>query len=129
MILRIPNTFYLAFKVAEVLAVFWNFSQIKSYKSYLGSMLWVQCYKTFYSSNLPSFLVILSFCVIKTYYFGNYCEMAVNYHGICVTNFIKHNLTKNGSILPHCFKPIIVGFYYCSNLPKYCFITAESGSW
>jgi hypothetical protein len=25
--------------------------------------------------------VILSFCVIKLYYLGNYCGMAVNYHG------------------------------------------------
>ncbi len=27
-------------------------------------------------------MVILSFCVIKLYYAGNYCGMAVNYHGI-----------------------------------------------
>jgi hypothetical protein len=27
-------------------------------------------------------MVIPSFCVIKLYYFGNYCGMAVNYHGI-----------------------------------------------
>jgi hypothetical protein len=27
-------------------------------------------------------IVILSFCVIKLYYFGNYRGMAVNYHGI-----------------------------------------------
>jgi hypothetical protein len=33
-----------------------------------------------------------SFCVIKLYYLG----MAVNYHGIFVTNVIKHNLTQNG---------------------------------
>jgi hypothetical protein len=39
------------------------------------------------------FTVILSFCVIKPYYLGNYCGMAVNYHSICETNVIKHNLT------------------------------------
>ncbi len=38
-------------------------------------------------------MVILSFCVIKLYYLGNYCGMAVNYHGISVTNVVKHNLT------------------------------------
>jgi hypothetical protein len=27
-------------------------------------------------------MVILTFCVIKLYYLGNYCGMAVNYHGI-----------------------------------------------
>jgi hypothetical protein len=27
-------------------------------------------------------MVILSICVIKLYYPGNYCELAVNYHGI-----------------------------------------------
>jgi hypothetical protein len=27
-------------------------------------------------------MVIGSFCVIKKYYLGNYCGMAVNYHGI-----------------------------------------------
>jgi hypothetical protein len=37
--------------------------------------------------------VILSFSVIKLYYLGNYCGMAVNYCGICETNVIKHNLT------------------------------------
>jgi hypothetical protein len=42
-------------------------------------------------------MVILSFCVIKQLYLGNYCRKAVNYCGICVTNVIKHNLTKNGS--------------------------------
>jgi hypothetical protein len=26
-------------------------------------------------------IVILSFCVIKLYYLGNYCGMAVHYHG------------------------------------------------
>jgi hypothetical protein len=38
-------------------------------------------------------MVILSLCVIKQYYRGNYCGMAVNYHGIYLTNVIKHNLT------------------------------------
>ncbi len=38
-------------------------------------------------------MVIPSFCVIKQHYLGNHCRMAVNYHGICVTNVIKHNLT------------------------------------
>jgi hypothetical protein len=42
-------------------------------------------------------MVMPSFCVINQNYLGNYCGMAVNYHGICVTNVIKHNLTKNGS--------------------------------
>ncbi len=39
------------------------------------------------------FMVIPSFCVIKQHYLGNYCRIAVNYCGICVTNVIKHNLT------------------------------------
>jgi hypothetical protein len=38
-------------------------------------------------------MVILSFCVIKQHYSGNYCGMAENYHGICITNVTKHNLT------------------------------------
>jgi hypothetical protein len=41
-------------------------------------------------------MAIPSFCVIKQHYFGNYCRVAVNYLGICVTNVIKHNLTLNG---------------------------------
>ncbi len=39
------------------------------------------------------FKVIMSFCVIKSYYLGNYCGMAVKSHRICVTTAIKHNLT------------------------------------
>jgi hypothetical protein len=38
-------------------------------------------------------MVILPFCVIKLYHLGNYHGMTVNYHGICETNVIKHNLT------------------------------------
>jgi hypothetical protein len=38
-------------------------------------------------------MVIPPFCVIKQHYLGNYCGMAVNYHGICIANVIKHNLT------------------------------------
>ncbi len=38
-------------------------------------------------------MVIPSFCVIKQHYLGNYCRMAVNYCGMCVTNVIKHELT------------------------------------
>jgi hypothetical protein len=38
-------------------------------------------------------MVIASFCTKKQHYRGNYCGMAVNYHGICVTNVIKHDLT------------------------------------
>jgi hypothetical protein len=37
-------------------------------------------------------MVILSFCVIKPYYRGNSHGMAVNYHGVCETNVIKHYL-------------------------------------
>jgi hypothetical protein len=48
--------------------------------------------------------VILSFSVIKLYYLGNYVGMAVNYRGICETNVIKHNFTKNGSKLLRYFK-------------------------
>jgi hypothetical protein len=44
-------------------------------------------------------------CVIKQHYFGNYCRMAVNYLGICVTNVIKHNLTLNGRNILHHFNP------------------------
>jgi hypothetical protein len=38
-------------------------------------------------------MVTPSICVIKEHYLGNYCRMAmaVNYHGICVTNVIKPN--------------------------------------
>ncbi len=46
-----------------------------------------------------------SFCVIKPYYLGNYCGTAVNYHGIYVTNVIKHNLTKSGNNIPRYFNP------------------------
>ncbi len=38
-------------------------------------------------------MVILSFCVIKQHYLGNYCGMSSNYNGIYLTNVIKHNLT------------------------------------
>ncbi len=41
----------------------------------------------------PHSMVILSFCVIKQHYLGNYFRMMVNYHGICVTNVTKHILT------------------------------------
>jgi hypothetical protein len=30
-------------------------------------------------------MLIGSFCVIKKYYLGNYCGIAVNYHGILTT--------------------------------------------
>jgi hypothetical protein len=49
--------------------------------------------------------VIPSFFVIKQQYLGNYCGMAVNYHGIFVTNVIKHNLTYNNSNILHHFNP------------------------
>ncbi len=51
------------------------------------------------------FMVILSFCVIKQHYLSYYCRMAVNYHRICVTNVIKHNLTLNGRNILHHFNP------------------------
>jgi hypothetical protein len=38
-------------------------------------------------------MVIWSICVIKQHFLGNYCAMAVNYHGISVANAIKRNLT------------------------------------
>ena len=38
-------------------------------------------------------MVMQSFCVIKQHNLGNYCRMAVNYCGICVTNVTKHDLT------------------------------------
>ncbi len=38
-------------------------------------------------------MVIPSFCVIKQHYLGNYGGMVVNYHGIYLTNVMKHNLT------------------------------------
>jgi hypothetical protein len=46
-------------------------------------------------------MVIPSFCVLKQHYLGNYCGMAVNYHGICVTNVINNNLTENDSNILH----------------------------
>jgi hypothetical protein len=42
-------------------------------------------------------MVMPTFCVRKLYYLGNYRGIAVNYHGISVTNYINHNLTQNGS--------------------------------
>ncbi len=50
-------------------------------------------------------MVTMSFCVKKQYYLGNYSGMAVNYHGICVTNVTKYNLTKNGSSIQLYFNP------------------------
>jgi hypothetical protein len=38
-------------------------------------------------------MVMPSFCAIKLNDLGNYSGMAVNYHGVCETNAIKHNLT------------------------------------
>ncbi len=46
-----------------------------------------------------------TFGVIKQHYLVNYCGMAVNYHGICVTNIIKHYLTLNSSNILHHFNP------------------------
>jgi hypothetical protein len=43
-------------------------------------------------------MVILSFCVIKQHYLGNYCRMAVNYCGICVTNVKSIILSKMADI-------------------------------
>ena len=54
-------------------------------------------------------MVLPSFCVIKQYYRGNYCRMAIDYCGICVTNVLKHNLTSNGSNILHHFNPRKVG--------------------
>ncbi len=34
------------------------------------------------------FKVTLSFSVIKLSYLSNFCGMAVNYYGVCVTNII-----------------------------------------
>jgi hypothetical protein len=39
------------------------------------------------------FKVIPSLCVIQPFSLGNYCGMAVNCPGVCVTNVINHNLT------------------------------------
>jgi hypothetical protein len=53
--------------------------------------------------------------------------MAVNYHDICATNVIKHNLTKHGSTILHHFNPtksmvkITVVIYQC------IFITLATG--
>ncbi len=69
-------------------------------------------------------MVIPSFSVINQNYLGNYCGMAVNYHGICVTNVIKQNLTKNGSNILRPLNPrksrvkITVVIYRC-NLLQY----------
>ncbi len=52
-------------------------------------------------------IVILSFCVIKLYYPGNYRGMAVYYHGILT-------IEK-------------VGLKVCSNLPWYCFMALAPG--
>jgi hypothetical protein len=61
-----------------------------------------------------------SFCVIKQYYDGNYCGMAVSntmviYHGISTleTTGIFLNIVRK---LPRYLNPRKVGFY-CSNLP------------
>jgi hypothetical protein len=53
-------------------------------------------------------MVILLFSVIKLYYPGNYCGMAVNYHGILT-------LEK-------------VGLEARGNLEQYCFITLAPGA-
>jgi hypothetical protein len=65
--------------------------------------------------------VILSLCVIKLYYHGNYCEMAVNYKGICEISVIKHNLTKMEVNYRGILNLEKLGFQYCGNLPQYLF--------
>ncbi len=50
-------------------------------------------------------MVIPSFCVMKEHNLGNYCRMALNYHGIHVTNVIKHNLNLNERNILHLFNP------------------------
>ncbi len=60
-------------------------------KKFYNIDTWAQCYKTFYRGNLPA--IPRSYSVMKQQYLGNYCGLAVNYHGICVTNVLKHNLT------------------------------------
>jgi hypothetical protein len=49
--------------------------------------------------------------------------MAVNFHGMCETNVIKHNLTFNGCKLLRYFKPRRSRVYYHGNLPQHCFVT------
>jgi hypothetical protein len=49
---------------------------------------------------LSIYMAILSLCVIKLYYLGNYTEMAVNYHGkklITLTHGLK--LKYHGNLL------------------------------
>jgi hypothetical protein len=72
----------------------------KSFKWWTRGRLWsspslpgTNVIKLFTAAIYRHSMVILSFCVIKQQYLGNYYGMAVYYHGICVTNVLKHNLT------------------------------------
>jgi hypothetical protein len=63
-------------------------------------------------------IVVLSFCVIKFYYLGNYCGMAVNYHWPMEANL-------NTAVIYH----IILTLESVATLVNYCriFITSAPG--
>jgi hypothetical protein len=69
-------------------------------------------------------MVIPSFCVIKPDCFSNYCEMEVNYHGIWVTNVIKHNSIKMAVIYCGILDTKKQDKNYHSNLPQYFYHTS-----
>ncbi len=53
-----------------------------------------QCYKLFTAVIYHHSMVISSFCVIKLYYLGNYCGMAVNYCGILTLDKVGLELLR-----------------------------------
>jgi hypothetical protein len=51
------------------------------HNSFITLAIGVDVLKLFAIVIYHHFVVIPSFCVIKQHYLGNYCRMAVNYHG------------------------------------------------
>jgi hypothetical protein len=49
--------------------------------SMVSEETWGKCFKLLTTVIYYHSMVIPSFCVLKIYYLGNYCGMAVNYHG------------------------------------------------
>ncbi len=78
-----------------------------------------QCYKTFYGGIFRDSMLILTFCVIKLCFLGNYHGMAVNYNAKGFITLARGGKLKyNGNLLQN-FSP--TKWRYCGKLPRYLY--------
>jgi len=91
-------------EVANTLAYYYT-ATITAVKSFIVQAPGANVIKHFTLVIYCRSIVIPSLCIIKMHYLGNYCGMAVNYQGMCVTNVIKHNLSLNVSNTPRYSNP------------------------